>query len=95
MEQMDAEEFFNQFMDRMEGFTSASEKHRNLIANNFGGKLVTEMIGQDSCKHRSEREEPFIHIQLQVKDKKSIVESLESFVEGELLEKDNAYQCDH
>jgi ubiquitin carboxyl-terminal hydrolase 9/24 len=30
-----------------------------------------------------------------VKNKKTILESLDSFIEGELLEKDNAYQCDH
>ena len=60
MEQMDVEEFCNSFMDKIEGFTNA--KHKNLVGNTFGGKLVTELIGQDSCKHRSEREEPLINI---------------------------------
>lgn len=78
----------------MEGFTS-NGKHKNLIKNYFGGKLVTELIGKGGCKHRSEREEPLIHIQLEVKNKRSIIESLQSFIEGELLEKDNAYACDH
>ena len=49
------------------------------------------MIGKDSCKHKSEREEPLLHLQVEVKNKKSILESLESYGEGELLEKDNAY----
>ena len=31
---------------------------------------------------------------MQVKNKKSLIESLESFVGGEILEGDNAYQCD-
>ena len=94
MEQMDAEEFFNQFIDKLEGFTS-NGKHKNLIKNYFGGKIVNEIRGKGSCKCRSEREEPLIHIQLEVKNKRSINESLESFIEGELLEKDNAYACEH
>jgi len=61
MEQMDAEEFFNQFIDKLEGFTS-NGKHKNLIKNYFGGKIVNEIRGKGSCKCRSEREEPLIHI---------------------------------
>ena len=33
-------------------------------------------------------------IQLQVKNKHSILESLSSFVEGEMLEGDNSYFCE-
>jgi ubiquitin C-terminal hydrolase len=91
---MDAEEFFNQFIDKLEGLTAGS-RHPNVVKNYFGGRLVTELIGKNTCKHRSEREEPLIHIQLDVKNQKNILEGLEQFVEGELLEKDNAYQCDH
>ena len=93
MEQMDADEFFSTFMDRIEDHLKGSE-HEKVIKNHFGGLLVTEMIGKD-CTHRSERFEPFITIPLEVKNKKSIIAGLESFVEGEILEGENAYQCDH
>ena len=46
------------------------------------------------CPHYSEREEPFLAVSLQVKNKHSIKESLDSFVEGEMLEGDNAYYCE-
>lgn len=46
------------------------------------------------CPHYSEREELFLAVSLQVKNKKNINESLASFIEGEMLEGDNAYQCD-
>ena len=42
----------------------------------------------------SEREEPFLAISLQVKNKKNIQESLQSFIQGEMLEGDNAYLCE-
>lgn len=91
---MDVEEFFTSFVDKLEGYVKGG-KHENFIKNTFGGRLVTEMIGKGSCTHKSEREEPMITLQIEVKNKKNILESLEAFTEGELLEKDNAYQCDH
>ncbi len=41
----------------------------------------------------SEREEPFFTLSLETKNKKSISESLDLYVEGELLEGDNKYHC--
>ncbi len=93
-EQMDVDEFFNSFMDKLENKLK-SDRNEHIIKNLFGGSQVTELIGKDSCAHRSEREEPFLTLPVQVKGKKSVLESLESFVEGEILEGDNAYQCDH
>lgn len=57
------EEFFTTLMDRIENLSSET-KHKNLIKDAFGGKLVTEIIGQETCQHKSEREEPLIRIQL-------------------------------
>lgn len=63
------------------------------MKNLFYGSLVNEVICKD-CPHQSEREEPFQNIQLVVKNKKSIQESLEAYIEGDMLEGDNAYFCD-
>lgn len=94
MEQMDADEFINTFMDRIEtqirgGFGE------EVIKEIFTGQLATELIGKNNCTHRSEVNEAFITLSVQVKNKKNLLESLESFKEGELLEGSNAYQCDH
>ena len=93
-EQMDADEFFNNLMDKLESEMKGS-KNEHSIRNHFGGIQITECIGKESCKHKSERAEAFMTLPVQVKNKKSLIESLESFVEGEILEGDNAYECDY
>ena len=92
-EQMDVDEFFNYFMDKLEGHLKDTP-YADLVKKHFGGLQVTELIGKD-CIHRSERIEPFLSISVEVKNKKSLKEGLESFVAGEILEGENAYQCDH
>lgn len=63
------------------------------MKNLFYGVFANELICK-GCPHTSEREETFMAISVQVKDKHSVMESLQSFVEGEMLEGDNAYFCD-
>lgn len=94
MEQMDADEFINTFMDRIETQIKGS-LHQDVVKEIFTGQLATEIIGKNTCTHRSEVNEVFITLPVQVKNKKNLIESLESFKEGELLEGSNAYQCDY
>ena len=89
---MDADEFFNMFMDRLENQIKGT-KQEHFIKEHFGGFVSNELICK-GCPHYSEREEPFLTVNLQVKNKKSIEQSLAAFVEGEMLEGDNAYHCD-
>jgi ubiquitin C-terminal hydrolase len=42
----------------------------------------------------SEREEAFFALSLTVKNKKTVEQSLQSIVQGDVLEGDNAYHCD-
>lgn len=93
-EQMDADEFINTFMDRLESKISKFPGG-NIIKSLFTGQLATELIGQSGCTHRSEVSEAFITLPIQVKNQKSLNESLEAFKQGELLQGNNAYQCDH
>jgi ubiquitin carboxyl-terminal hydrolase 9/24 len=79
-------------MDRVENLTKGKREEK-VIKNLFQGVFANEFICKD-CPHYSEREEPFLAISLQVKNKHSIKESLDSFVEGEMLEGDNAYYCE-
>ena len=46
------------------------------------------------CPHRYEKSEPFLSISVPVKNKKSILEGLSSFIQGDMLEGDNAYMCE-
>ena len=92
LEQMDVEEFFNMFMDRLETAMKGTP-HEKMIQWHFGGYFANELICKD-CPHYSDSREPYLAVSLQVQNKKSIEESLNAFVEGEMLEGDNAYYCD-
>ncbi len=79
-------------VDRIESQIKG-KKEESMIKNLFQGVYANEFICKE-CPHYSEREELFLTINLQVKNKHSIKESLDSFVEGEMLEGDNAYFCE-
>lgn len=46
------------------------------------------------CPHKYERAEPFLSLSISVKNQKSIEQSLNAFIQGEMLEGDNAYFCE-
>eukprot|EP00743_Colponemidia_sp_Colp-15_P012256 GILK01013886.1.p1 GENE.GILK01013886.1~~GILK01013886.1.p1 ORF type:complete len:1111 (+),score=235.56 GILK01013886.1:584-3916(+) len=90
--QMDVDEFFNRLFDKLE--TQLKETpEKNILQTFFGGKLLNQLICKD-CPHVSEREETFYTLSLEVKGKKNILESLDSYVQGEILEGDNKYFCE-
>ena len=59
----------------------------------FGGAFAQELIGKE-CPHSSTREEPFLTLPIEVKNKKNLTEGLDLFIKGEMLEGENAYYCD-
>jgi ubiquitin C-terminal hydrolase len=91
-EQMDVDEFYNTLIDKIENHIKDSE-YQNIFKHFFGFTISDEFICK-GCPHTKEKDVYFNSIQLQVLNKKSIVESLKSYVEGELLEGDNAYYCE-
>ena len=64
----------------------------DLIKKTFRGTIANQVIG--TCEHVSEREEAFIALSLTVKDKRSVMQSLQSVIKGDVLEGDNAYFCE-
>ena len=46
------------------------------------------------CPHKYERSEPFLSLSISVKNQKSVQQSLNAFIQGEMLEGDNAYFCE-
>lgn len=79
-------------MDRLEEQVKGT-KYATFTKAHFGGLLSNELICKE-CPHYYEREEPFLAINLLVKNKKSVKDSLERLIEGEILEGDNAYYCE-
>ncbi|MCO5596319.1 hypothetical protein L7F22_050380 [Adiantum nelumboides] len=90
-EHQDAFEFFNRLYDSIDETLKATHQETTLTRI-FGGVFAQQIICR-GCPHRSEREEPFAAISVDVKNKRDLTESLEAFVRGDLLEGDNAYHC--
>ena len=92
-EQMDADEFFNNLMDRMEVELKDSGQAQ-AINRAFGGKMTQEIISKD-CEHRSSTTTDFLTLSIDVKNFSSIQQSLAETVSGEVLEGENMYSCDN
>ncbi len=86
--QMDVDEFLTMLFDKLE----RALKKNAILKDFFGGTIINQLISK-GCTHVSEREEGFFTLSLEVKDKKNILESLDLFVEGDMLEGDNRYFC--
>eukprot|EP01018_Ginkgo_biloba_P002353 Gb_35991 [translate_table: standard] len=91
-EHQDAFEFFNRLYDAIDE-TLKMYHPETTLAKIFGGIFAQQVICR-GCPHKSERDEPFAAISVDVKNKKNLLESLNSFVQGDLLEGENAYYCE-
>ncbi|KAF7115388.1 hypothetical protein CNMCM5793_002204 [Aspergillus hiratsukae] len=89
--QMDVDEFYNLLFDRWEAQISGPEDKKK-FRSFYGGQLV-QQIKSKECPHISERLEPFSAIQCDIKGKASLEESLQAYVEGEIMQGDNKYSC--
>eukprot|EP01103_Thecamoeba_quadrilineata_P011019 TRINITY_DN2539_c0_g1_i2.p1 TRINITY_DN2539_c0_g1~~TRINITY_DN2539_c0_g1_i2.p1 ORF type:complete len:2405 (-),score=378.30 TRINITY_DN2539_c0_g1_i2:956-7465(-) len=89
--QMDADEFFNILFDKLENILKIT-KQEGMLKQFFGGTITNQIISKE-CSHVSEREENFYTLSLEIKNKKNIEESLDLYVEGDMLEGDNKYFC--
>ncbi|KAL4910198.1 hypothetical protein BDW74DRAFT_144626 [Aspergillus multicolor] len=89
--QMDVDEFYNLLFDRWEAQIS-NPVDKKKFRSFYGGQLV-QQIKSKECDHISERLEPFSAIQCDIKGKASLEESLQAYVEGEIMQGDNKYSC--
>ncbi|KAL4889224.1 hypothetical protein BDV59DRAFT_187150 [Aspergillus ambiguus] len=89
--QMDVDEFYNLLFDRWEAQILDAEDKKK-FRSFYGGQLV-QQIKSKECSHISERLEPFSAIQCDIKGKASLEESLQAYVEGEIMQGDNKYSC--
>lgn len=55
--------------------------------------ISNEIISKD-CPHYSEREEPFLAINLMVKNKKDVYQSFDGLIKGDILDGSNKYHCE-
>jgi ubiquitin carboxyl-terminal hydrolase 34 len=89
--QMDVDEFYNLLFDRLEWqFLVPAE--RDALKSHYGGQLVQQIKSKD-CDHISETFENFTTVQLEIKGRRGLEDSLRAYVEGEILQGDNKYKC--
>jgi ubiquitin carboxyl-terminal hydrolase 34 len=90
--QMDADEFYNLLFDQWEG-QMLSPEVKETFRSFYGGRTVNQIKSRE-CEHVSERVESFFVVQCDVQGKTSLQESLQAFVEGDVMEGDNKYKCE-
>ncbi|KAH3765659.1 ubiquitin hydrolase [Pelomyxa schiedti] len=90
--QMDADEFFAQLCDKLEGLLKSANQ-ATILQDCLGGVVCHQVVSRE-CSHVSQREEGFVTLSLVLQGKKNLEESLYSLIEGDLLDGDNKYHCE-
>ncbi|KAF8763443.1 Ubiquitin carboxyl-terminal hydrolase 24 like protein [Argiope bruennichi] len=90
-EQQDAFEFFTHLIDQIDEYLM-KKGWDPVFKPKYEGTFSDQKICQ-GCPHRYEREETFMALNLPVKSQ-NLLDSLDQFVKGELLEGHNAYLCE-
>jgi ubiquitin carboxyl-terminal hydrolase 34 len=90
--QMDADEFYNLLFDQWEA-QLRNESDRRTFRSFYGGQMLQQVKSKE-CEHVSERADTFFALQCDVQGKANLRESLQSFVEGDVMEGDNKYKCE-
>ena len=91
-EQHDALEFFNSLVDSLdEGLKKLN--YNKLMASVLGGSFADQKLSKD-CSHRFSREESFTTLNIDIRNHSNLLDSLEQYVKGDLLEGANAYHCE-
>ena len=90
--QKDSAEFLINLLDVLQEALKGTTQSR-LIKDMFEISTVTELICKE-CQSRSENISTSLTLGVEVKHKKNLAESLKSLVSSEILQGENAYQCD-
>ena len=93
-QQMDVDEFYINILDKLENRLKGT-KNENLIKYFFQGRLNDNLTFQEGCTHHRTNINNFYSIQLQIKNKTNIYQSLDALIEGELMNGDNCIFCPH
>ncbi|KAM8857951.1 ubiquitin carboxyl-terminal hydrolase 9X isoform 6-T8 [Synchiropus picturatus] len=91
-EQHDALEFFNSLVDSLDEALKALG-HPAMLSKVLGGSFADQKICQ-GCPHRYECEESFTALNVDIRNHQNLLDSMEQYVKGDLLEGANAYHCE-
>ncbi|SMQ49296.1 unnamed protein product [Zymoseptoria tritici ST99CH_3D7] len=88
--QEDVHGFYEDFLSKLEA-SMPDEVSKTTLKGFFTGKLISQIKGE--CGHVSPKTEPFVDLPIIVKNKASLQDSLQEFVQGEPMEGANKYKC--
>lgn len=91
-EQQDAVEFFMSLVESLDEALKALGQEQ-IMSKILGGSYSDQKICK-GCPHRYSKEEPFSVISVDIRNHSTLLDSLEQYVKGELLEGADAYHCD-
>ena len=91
--QMDVFEFLCDLLEKIEQKLKKSQ-NENIIKYFFMGIQNDILTFDKPCEHHRINESKFYSIQLQVQNKFNLYESLDTFIEGERMDKDNCIFCE-
>eukprot|EP01107_Rhizomastix_libera_P007501 TRINITY_DN2229_c1_g1_i4.p1 TRINITY_DN2229_c1_g1~~TRINITY_DN2229_c1_g1_i4.p1 ORF type:complete len:2745 (+),score=843.60 TRINITY_DN2229_c1_g1_i4:83-8236(+) len=89
--QMDAEEFLSRLADKIENICKGTEQE-TLFSRVIGGQTCHQIVSK-SCEHVSERSEPFVNLSVSVLNKENLIQSMQEFITGDILDGENQYHC--
>ena len=92
-EHQDAYEFFTRLQDSVDEYLRA-QGHPRAIHAALGGEFAQVITVAGRPELRSQRDEEFYQISLDVRGKKGLTESLESYVAVELMNGENQWLCE-
>lgn len=92
-EHQDAYEFFTRLQDAVDEYMKSANASP-AIHTALGGSFATVITAPEYSNLRSERDEEFYQISLDVRGKRGLLESLESYVAPELMNGPNQWLCE-
>jgi ubiquitin carboxyl-terminal hydrolase 34 len=69
------------------------QEHKQQFRSFYGGQTLNQIKSKE-CEHVSERVEPFFAVQCDIAGKANLQESLQAYVQGDVMEGDNKYKCE-
>ncbi|CAH0386901.1 unnamed protein product [Bemisia tabaci] len=91
-EQQDAVEFFMSLVESIDEALKALNQEQ-IMSKILGGSYSDQKICKE-CPHRYAKEEPFSVISVDIRNHSNLLDSMEQYVKGELLEGADSYHCD-
>lgn len=90
--QQDAQEFFSRFIDKVES-SLKNTNFKYLVHSCFGGKVCSQLTCSGGCNSKLNRFEDMFFLSLDVRNMKTIYDSLDKYIAVEKIDEYNCEKC--